>query len=116
MKKYLGTVVPTSDNYFATLNSAVFSDGSFVYVPPGVRRTAALWRKGSTGPVCPPRWEGCGQYDAGPLAHQRHRLLNSEEQALEVDRELLVILSFRDRFERRGQTQAGIKQHDAATP
>ena len=37
MKKYLGTVVPTSDNFFATLNSAVFSDGSFVYVPPGVR-------------------------------------------------------------------------------
>src|ERR1700735_539666 len=37
VKKYLGTVVPTSDNYFATLNSAVFSDGSFVYVPPGVR-------------------------------------------------------------------------------
>ncbi|MGZ5875642.1 MAG: Fe-S cluster assembly protein SufB, partial [Bradyrhizobium sp.] len=34
VKKYLGTVVPTSDNYFATLNSAVFSDGSFVYVPP----------------------------------------------------------------------------------
>src|SRR5499433_3609473 len=33
VKKYLGTVVPTSDNYFATLNSAVFSDGSFVYVP-----------------------------------------------------------------------------------
>src|SRR5512139_1201760 len=37
VKKYIGTVVPTSDNYFATLNSAVFSDGSFVYVPPGVR-------------------------------------------------------------------------------
>ncbi|MGY4399482.1 Fe-S cluster assembly protein SufB [Bradyrhizobium sp. USDA 3315] len=37
VQKYLGTVVPTSDNYFATLNSAVFSDGSFVYVPPGVR-------------------------------------------------------------------------------
>src|ERR1700747_1676206 len=37
VKQYLGTVVPTSDNYFATLNSAVFSDGSFVYVPPGVR-------------------------------------------------------------------------------
>src|SRR5438477_3143293 len=36
VKKYLGTVVPTSDNFFATLNSAVFSDGSFVYVPPGV--------------------------------------------------------------------------------
>src|SRR6476661_3252196 len=37
LKKYLGTVVPISDNFFATLNSAVFSDGSFVYVPPGVR-------------------------------------------------------------------------------
>src|SRR5947199_9677034 len=37
VKKYLGTVVPTSDNFFATPNSAVFSDGSFVYVPPGVR-------------------------------------------------------------------------------
>ena len=37
IKKYLGTVIPTSDNYFATLNSAVFSDGSFVYIPPGVR-------------------------------------------------------------------------------
>src|SRR5215210_1355506 len=35
VKKYLGTVVPTSDNFFANLNSAVFSDGSFVYVPPG---------------------------------------------------------------------------------
>ncbi len=37
VKKYLGRVVPISDNFFATLNSAVFSDGSFVYVPPGVR-------------------------------------------------------------------------------
>ena len=37
VRKYLGSVVPISDNYFATLNSAVFSDGSFVYVPPGVR-------------------------------------------------------------------------------
>ena len=37
VKKYLGTVVPVSDNYFSTLNSAVFSDGSFVYIPPGVR-------------------------------------------------------------------------------
>ncbi|WP_091739340.1 Fe-S cluster assembly protein SufB [Phenylobacterium immobile] len=37
VKKYLGSVVPTSDNYFACLNSAVFSDGSFVYIPPGVR-------------------------------------------------------------------------------
>ncbi len=37
VRKYLGSVVPYSDNYFATLNSAVFTDGSFVYVPPGVR-------------------------------------------------------------------------------
>ena len=37
VKKYLGSVVPQSDNFYATLNSAVFSDGSFVYVPPGVR-------------------------------------------------------------------------------
>jgi len=37
VKQYLGSVVPSSDNFFATLNSAVFSDGSFVYVPKGVR-------------------------------------------------------------------------------
>jgi len=37
VRKYLGSVVPYSDNYFATLNSAVFTDGSFVYIPPGVR-------------------------------------------------------------------------------
>ena len=37
IKQYLGTVVPYTDNYFATLNSAVFSDGSFVYIPKGVR-------------------------------------------------------------------------------
>ena len=37
VKKYIGSVVPYSDNYYATLNSAVFSDGSFCYVPPGVR-------------------------------------------------------------------------------
>jgi Fe-S cluster assembly protein SufB len=37
VRKYLGSVVPTTDNFFATLNSAVFSDGSFVYVPKGVR-------------------------------------------------------------------------------
>jgi Fe-S cluster assembly protein SufB len=37
VKKYLGTVVPVSDNFFATLNSAVFSDGTFAYVPKGVR-------------------------------------------------------------------------------
>ena len=37
VQKYLGSVVPPTDNFFATLNSAVFSDGSFVYVPKGVR-------------------------------------------------------------------------------
>ena len=37
VEKYLGSVVPYSDNFFAALNSAVFSDGSFVYVPKGVR-------------------------------------------------------------------------------
>ena len=37
IKKYIGSVVPQKDNYFAALNSAVFSDGSFVYIPKGVR-------------------------------------------------------------------------------
>jgi Fe-S cluster assembly protein SufB len=37
LEKYLGSVVPYTDNFYATLNSAVFSDGSFVYIPPGVR-------------------------------------------------------------------------------
>src|SRR5690606_19361174 len=37
VKRYLGTVVPQKDNYYAALNSAVFSDGSFVYIPKGVR-------------------------------------------------------------------------------
>ena len=37
VRKYLGSVVPITDNYYATLNSAVFSDGSFVYIPKGVR-------------------------------------------------------------------------------
>ncbi|MEI8144928.1 MAG: Fe-S cluster assembly protein SufB [Alphaproteobacteria bacterium] len=37
VRQYLGTVVPATDNFYATLNAAVFSDGSFVYIPPGVR-------------------------------------------------------------------------------
>ena len=37
VREYLGSVVPPTDNFFATLNSAVYSDGSFVYIPPGVR-------------------------------------------------------------------------------
>ena len=42
VKKYLGTVVPYSDNFFATLNSAVFSDGSFCFIPKGVRSPMEL--------------------------------------------------------------------------
>ena len=37
VRKYLGTVIPFKDNYYAALNSAVFSDGSFCYIPKGVR-------------------------------------------------------------------------------
>jgi Fe-S cluster assembly protein SufB len=37
VRKYLGSVVPTNDNFFAALNSAVFSDGSFCFIPKGVR-------------------------------------------------------------------------------
>ncbi|MDZ4678734.1 MAG: Fe-S cluster assembly protein SufB [Oligoflexia bacterium] len=42
IKKYLGTIVPYTDNYFAALNSAVFSDGSFCYIPKGVRSPMEL--------------------------------------------------------------------------
>ena len=42
MEKYLGSVVPIGDNYYAALNSAVFSDGSFVYIPKGVRSPMEL--------------------------------------------------------------------------
>jgi Fe-S cluster assembly protein SufB len=42
VQKYLGSVVPYTDNYFAALNSAVFSDGSFCYIPPGVRSPMEL--------------------------------------------------------------------------
>ena len=37
VKKYLGTVIPLTDHFFATLNSAVFTDGSFVYIPPNTK-------------------------------------------------------------------------------
>src|SRR5215212_5144553 len=42
VRKYIGSVVPTSDNYFAALNSAVFTDGSFVFIPKGVRSPMEL--------------------------------------------------------------------------
>src|SRR4029078_10803079 len=41
-EKYLGSVVPYTDNFFASLNAAVFSDGSFVYIPKGVRSPMEL--------------------------------------------------------------------------
>lgn len=54
VRQYLGSVVPYSDNFFATLNSAVFTDGSFVYVPPGVKCPMELStyfrRRGDTMP------------------------------------------------------------------
>lgn len=42
VRKHLGSVVPAADNYFAALNSAVFSDGSFVYIPKGVHSPMEL--------------------------------------------------------------------------
>ena len=53
VKKYLGSVVPYSDNFFAALNAAVFTDGSFVYVPKGVRCPMELmtYFRGGFGPV-----------------------------------------------------------------
>src|ERR1700682_6270693 len=53
VRKYLGTVVPYSDNFFATLNSAVFSDGSFCYIPKGVRcpmEPSAVFRSNPADP------------------------------------------------------------------
>jgi len=43
VKQYMGSVVPYTDNYFAALNSAVFSDGSFCFIPKGVRCPMQLW-------------------------------------------------------------------------
>ena len=48
IRKYLGSVVPVGDNYFAALNSAVFTDGSFCYIPEGVNFCFAL---GMTGAI-----------------------------------------------------------------
>ena len=45
VKRYLGSVVPYTDNFYAALNAAVFSDGSFCYVPKGVRRISASTRR-----------------------------------------------------------------------
>ena len=55
MKKYLGSVVPYTDNFYAALNAAVFSDGSFCYIPRGVRCPMGLstyfpYQRRGTGP------------------------------------------------------------------
>jgi Fe-S cluster assembly protein SufB len=53
VRKYMGTVVPLTDNYYATLNNAVFSDGSFVYIPEGVRcpmELSTYFRMNAQGP------------------------------------------------------------------
>src|SRR5438309_892010 len=57
VKKYLGSVVPYSDNFYATLNSAAFSDGTFAYVPPGVRCPVELM------PYFRMNSEGTGQFE-----------------------------------------------------
>jgi len=61
VKKYLGSVIPTTDHFFATLNSAVFTDGSFVYIPEGVKCPMELStyfriNEGGTG-IYPIYWE-----------------------------------------------------------
>jgi len=53
VRKYLGSVVPVTDNFYATLNSAVFSDGSFVFVPEGVRCPMELLSSPRRAPMCP---------------------------------------------------------------
>jgi Fe-S cluster assembly protein SufB len=58
VKKYLGSVVPVTDNYYATLNSAVFTDGSFVYVPR--RACAARW---SCRPISASTPKNTGQFE-----------------------------------------------------
>ncbi|HZX76802.1 Fe-S cluster assembly protein SufB, partial [Lysobacter sp.] len=67
VKKYLGTVVPTGDNYFAALNSAVFSDGSFVFIPKGVR--------------CPMELSTYFRINAGHTGQFERTLIICEEQA-----------------------------------
>ncbi|HQX90872.1 MAG TPA: Fe-S cluster assembly protein SufB [Thermomonas sp.] len=67
VQKYLGTVVPVGDNYFAALNSAVFSDGSFVFIPKGVR--------------CPMELSTYFRINAGHTGQFERTLIICEEQA-----------------------------------
>src|SRR5207244_3133853 len=63
VRKYLGSVVPYTDNFFATLNSAVFSDGSFCYIPKGVRcpmELSTYFRMNTAG---------TGQFERTPSLH-----------------------------------------------
>jgi Fe-S cluster assembly protein SufB len=67
VQKYLGTVVPVGDNYFAALNSAVFSDGSFVFIPRGVR--------------CPMELSTYFRINAGHTGQFERTLIIAEERA-----------------------------------
>ncbi|AIQ96245.1 Fe-S cluster assembly protein SufB [Prochlorococcus sp. MIT 0801] len=67
IKKYMGTVVPTNDNFFAALNSAVFSDGSFVYVPKGVE--------------CPMELSSYFRINSGDTGQFERTLIIAEESA-----------------------------------
>jgi len=67
VRKYLGTVVPANDNYFAALNSAVFSDGSFVFIPKGVR--------------CPMELSTYFRMNAGHTGQFERTLIIAEESA-----------------------------------
>ncbi|MBS0558396.1 MAG: Fe-S cluster assembly protein SufB [Proteobacteria bacterium] len=67
VRKYLGTVVPQGDNYFAALNSAVFSDGSFVFIPAGVR--------------CPMELSTYFRINAGHTGQFERTLIIAEERA-----------------------------------
>ena len=65
VKKYIGSVVPYSDNFFSSLNSAVFSDGSFAYIPPGVRCPVELMTYFRINT------EGSGQFETVSYTHLR---------------------------------------------
>ena len=56
VQRYLGSVVPSNDNFFAALNSAVFSDGSFVFIPKGVECRSAAAALAGRRPASPPDW------------------------------------------------------------
>src|ERR1035441_2346592 len=101
-KKYLGTVVPSGDNYYAALNSAVFTDGSFCYIPKGVKCPMDLstyFRINTlTRPTPPPapnsNWAASRRITTSrpPRQHQRqHRLPNENQKKLDSDLLFLAV-------------------------